>query len=80
MPTVHLDESDCFSAWILARDADLKINTGESTEAKGIFLLSSYFEYEILFFILVNLGTLTLKALFEHWPKTWQGKFLRVTI
>ncbi|CAD5114331.1 DgyrCDS3469 [Dimorphilus gyrociliatus] len=54
MPTVHLDENDCFSAWILARDADLNINTGDSNDAK------------------VNLGTLTLKALFEHWPKTWQ--------
>lgn len=49
MLTIHLEESDCFQAWVSANDVGLG-QPGDDTK--------------------LNLGSLVLQALLEHWPQT----------
>ncbi|CAB3988019.1 Hypothetical predicted protein [Paramuricea clavata] len=55
---VHLDESDCFNAWLSYGDApDV---TPKIIDGKPAITITNY----------VNYGMLLLQALFEHWPET----------
>lgn len=51
---IHLEESECLSAWVSARDYGLAPHV-EGQDPK------------------VNLGCLTLQALLEYWPPTFEG-------
>jgi len=54
MLTIHLEESDCFAAWVSARE----VGMGQVTDASDPKL---------------NLGSLVLQALLEHWPNTFNN-------
>lgn len=55
---VHLDESDCFNAWLSYGDApDV---TPKIIDGKPAITITNY----------VNYGMLLLQSLFEHWPET----------
>lgn len=52
MITIHLEESDCFLAWVSAQEVGFG-GTTDVTDTK------------------LNLGSLVLQALLEHWPATF---------
>lgn len=85
MLTITLDESDCFAAWVSAKDAGFSSSDGSDPKCKisdlTPFLLSRkmfdskcdriHCSYLDLFLCLVvNLGGLLLQALLEFWPRT----------
>lgn len=79
MLTITLDESDCFAAWVSAKDAGFSSSDGSDPKCKPSDLIIFYIQIIILCrteadFILpthaVNLGGLLLQALLEFWPRT----------
>lgn len=76
MLTITLDESDCFAAWVSAKDAGFSSSDGSDPKRKTFFVLVFAhkkhlhdFSADFLHF-LVNLGGLLLQALLEFWPRT----------
>lgn len=51
---IHLDEPDCFAAWVSAKEFQLGPSDGPDPK--------------------VNLGSLLLQALLEHWPSTYPNE------
>ncbi|KAH9527404.1 WD repeat-containing protein 48 [Dermatophagoides farinae] len=74
MLTIHLEEPDCFSAYVSARDFGLQaIGTGSSDNedntsatSAGNVTNNSSTQQDAK----INLGCLVLLALFEYWPQT----------
>lgn len=80
MLTITLDESDCFAAWVSAKDAGFSSSDGSDPKRKIFFV----FVFVLVFapdkylhdssadflHLVVNLGGLLLQALLEFWPRT----------
>ncbi|PAA61699.1 hypothetical protein BOX15_Mlig003646g2 [Macrostomum lignano] len=62
LPMIHLEEQDCFSAWVSQRDSGIAVDSlpREPQVAGGVAQPDSK----------INYGGLVLQALFEHWPPT----------
>lgn len=79
MLTITLDESDCFAAWVSAKDAGFSSSDGSDPKCKvyDLFLWVFLFDKSLhdssptyLRLLVVNLGGLLLQALLEFWPRT----------
>lgn len=84
MLTITLDESDCFAAWVSAKDAGFSSSDGSdpkrtSVKTLSFWLLSCRIAANVLILsplphtythFKVNLGGLLLQALLEFWPRT----------
>lgn len=74
MLTITLDESDCFAAWVSAKDAGFSSSDGSDPKRKSCFVLvlDKYLHGSSadVLHLVVNLGGLLLQALLEFWPRT----------
>lgn len=78
MLSITLDESDCFAAWVSAKDAGFTSPDGSDPKRKLSLLINFFGRLFIrtavglicYFFHPVNLGGLLLQALLEFWPRT----------
>lgn len=77
MLTITLDESDCFAAWVSAKDAGFSSSDGSDPKCKSFLVLVLVFgKYlqdcwaKLHPHLVVNLGGLLLQALLEFWPRT----------
>ena len=71
MLTIRLEESDCFSAWVLGTDARLTNAVPElKCKLASCHCSAPLPHMSVCLFVPVNLGALTLQALFENWPST----------
>lgn len=79
MLTIHLEETDCFAAWVSAREVGM-VQSTDGSDPKCWFCfpwIESYscvkslcHSLSVYSFIPVNFGGLILQALLEHWPRT----------
>lgn len=76
MLTITLDESDCFAAWVSAKDAGFSSSDGSDPKRKTFLVLVFGFDKYLhdssadFLHLVVNLGGLLLQALLEFWPRT----------
>lgn len=75
MLTITLDESDCFAAWVSAKDAGFSSSDGSDPKRKTFFFGLVFDKYlhgssADFLHLVVNLGGLLLQALLEFWPRT----------
>lgn len=65
MLTIHLEEPDCFSAYVSAKDFGLNtVNSGSDSDDNNASTNDNTNSQDAK----INLGCLVLQALFEYWP------------
>lgn len=74
--TIHLDDPECFSAWVWSRDFGFQTLGGSSAGSDSDDGRYQQLQLQNAYEAKVNLGMLLLQALFEYWPHAYQANLI----